>query len=261
MSYEEQQSDELDALQAIYPTEFTLFNDNGNRSTLDENELRKFSIKISSEFNENDEDDSESDKYFFFVFIDELELLFRLPKNYPDIGPTVEILSSSTNIEDCDELEIMDILNDMIAENIGTVMIFTLVTRTSEWLNQLKQRKIFERKEAQLKRKQEIEELERKKFEGTRVTVETFIAWKLKFDAEMAELAARKNKEMKKDDPNKLTGKEMFLRDKNLIDSDLNFGDIVAGSDDFDDVDVKVDESLFQDLDVNELTVDDDDDN
>lgn len=187
--------------------------------------------------------------------------MFRLPKNYPDIGPTVEILSSSTNIEDCDELEIMDILNDMIAENIGTVMIFTLVTRTSEWLNQLKQRKIFERKEAQLKRKQEIEELERKKFEGTRVTVETFIAWKLKFDAEMAELAARKNKEMKKDDPNKLTGKEMFLRDKNLIDSDLNFGDIVAGSDDFDDVDVKVDESLFQDLDVNELTVDDDDDN
>ncbi|OTF71513.1 RRM domain-containing protein [Euroglyphus maynei] len=247
MSYEEQQADELDALQAIYPTEFTLFN-NGGGGTLDENQVLKFSIKISSEFNEDgddDDDDWECDKciIFFRPNLDELELLFQLPKNYPDVGPTIEILSS-TNLEDCDELEIIDILNDMIAENIGIVMIFTLVTRASEWLNTLKERKIIERKEAELKRKQEIEEMERKKFEGTRVTVETFIAWKMKFDAEMAALAA-KNKDLKKDEIGKLTGKEMFLQDKNLIDSDLNFDDVGAGDDL--DVDVKVDESLFQD--------------
>ena len=32
-----------------------------------------------------------------------------------------------------------------------------------------------------------------KKFEGTRVTIENFLAWKTKFDAEMAELNKRKN--------------------------------------------------------------------
>ena len=122
--------------------------------------------------------------------------MFQLPKNYPDVGPTIEIFSSK-NLEDCDELEIVDILNDMTADNIGMVMVFTMVTRASEWLNTLKERKIIERKQAEEQRKKEIEEMERKKFEGTRVTVETFIAWKMKFDAEMATLAA-KNKEMKK---------------------------------------------------------------
>lgn len=43
-----------------------------------------------------------------------------------------------------------------------------------------------------------------KKFEGTRVTIENFLAWKAKFDAEMVEL----NKKKLSNDPmkNKLTG-------------------------------------------------------
>lgn len=55
-----------------------MFNDNGNRSTLDENELRKFSIKISSEFNENDEDDSESDKCIESVCLLQINKLIKI---------------------------------------------------------------------------------------------------------------------------------------------------------------------------------------
>lgn len=125
----------------------------------------------------------------------------------------------------------------MVPENLGIVMVFTMIGKSQEWLNLLKDRKKLERKEAEERRKKEQEEAERKKFEGTRVTVESFISWKLKFDAEMAE----KNKLAKAVDPTKLTGKEMFMRDKNLIDSDLSFPD----ADEPDDV--KVDESLFAD--------------
>lgn len=49
-----------------------------------------------------------------------------------------------------------------------------------------------------------IVELFQKKFEGTRVTIENFLAWKTKFDAEMTEVSKRKqdSDSMK----NKLTG-------------------------------------------------------
>lgn len=138
-----------------------------------------------------------------------------------------------------DELEILDELNDMVPENLGIAMVFTMMGKAQEWLNLLKDRKKLERKEAAERRKREREEMEQKKFEGTRVTVESFISWKLKFDAEMAEKNAAKVVDL-----TKLTGKEMFMRDKNLIDSDLAFPD----ADEADDV--KVDESLFADEDL-----------
>lgn len=128
----------------------------------------------------------------------------------------------------------------MVPANLGMVMIFTLVSRAFEWINTLKDRKKLERQEEEERKKRELEELERKKFEGTRVTVESFVAWKLKFDTEMQKM----KKEVKVDESKRMTGKEMFLTDKNLIDSDLNFPD---GGDDLVSADVKVDESLFLD--------------
>ena len=169
-------------------------------------------------------------------------LSFKFPKDYPDVGPEIEILSSE-NLEDRDEIDILDELNDMIPENLGAAMIFTLVSRAFEWITQVKEQKKLERAQEEERKKQELEESERKKFEGTRVTVESFIAWKRKFDSEMQS----SQKVVKVDDNRKLTGKEMFLTDKNLIDSDLNFPDL---NNDGDDDDVKVDETLFlEDLD------------
>lgn len=176
-----------------------------------------------------------------------MTLQFTFPKNYPDVGPEIEI-TSSDNLEDRDELEILDELEDMVPENLGIAMVFTLMSKTQEWLNVLKDRKKLERKEDAQRRQRELEELEHRKFEGTRVTVESFISWKLKFDADMALL----NKHVKVVDPTKLTGKEMFLQDKDLINSDLSFA--IDGNDEGDDV--KVDESLF----ANEDLDDDDDD-
>lgn len=172
--------------------------------------------------------------------LDELTFLFTFPKTYPDVGPEIEILSS-INLEDADELEILDDLNDMVPENLGLAMVFSLVSKAQEWINSLKDRKLLERKEEAERKKREQEELEHKKFEGTRVTVESFISWKLKFDTELQQL---KGKLVKVEETRKMTGKEMFLSDKNLVDSDLSFAD--GNEED----EVKVDESLFADEDL-----------
>lgn len=170
----------------------------------------------------------------YIDFTDSITLGFSFPADYPDVGPEIEIMES-VNFDDIDELELMSNLEELVQENLGTVMVFTLASSALDWMNNLKDRKKTERIEEALRRKKELEELEHQRFEGTRVTVESFISWKLKFEEEMANL-----KKAKKVDANKkLTGKEMFLRDRNLASSDLNFGDD-------DDTDFNVDESLFE---------------
>lgn len=57
-----------------------------------------------------------------------------------------------------------------------------------------------------------------KRFEGTLVNPETFFAWKASFDAEFAHLKTSRER-----DTGKLTGREMFMRDKTLVESDLKF--------------------------------------
>lgn len=59
-----------------------------------------------------------------------------------------------------------------------------------------------------------------KRFEGTRVTVETFWKWKTRFEDEMG---IAKKREYNDREGKKLTGRELFLQDKSLNESDLKF--------------------------------------
>ena len=162
-------------------------------------------------------------------------------------------------------------------ENIGMAMIFTLVSVALDWLTQNHEDKLTQATEAKERKQAEAEEAERKRFEGTRVTVETFMAWKGKFDAEMAELKriAEKKREAEAGKSGGgsggggVTGKQLFTLNADLNDSDINF---LAGEGDEDDNEeggggggggaggdvVEVDETLFQDME--DLDFDDDDD-
>lgn len=75
------------------------------------------------------------------------------------------------------------------------------------------------------------------------MTVETFLNWRNEFEKEFG-IAEKKAKEL--DANRKLTGRELFMRDQSLIESDLIFlqqaGDSIEN--------VKIDESLFQNLDL-----------
>ena len=57
-----------------------------------------------------------------------------------------------------------------------------------------------------------------RRLEGTKVTVESFMAWKAKFDAERLS-----NKEIVDVKEKRLTGKELFLQNISLNESDLQF--------------------------------------
>jgi len=78
------------------------------------------------------------------------------------------------------------------------------------------------------------------------VSVETFLAWRSKFDFDTG-ITSRKEKLA--NEAKKLTGKELFLQDKTLIESDLKF--LLEAGDSIENV--KIDEALFQNLDDLEL--------
>jgi hypothetical protein len=106
-----------------------------------------------------------------------------------------------------------------VKENLGMVMIFTLASAALEWLNERCDAARHEKAKEAERLEREREEEEHRRFEGTRVSVETFMKWKLAFEQEFfAQKRAKLDAASKK-----LTGKEMFLTDKTLNESDLKF--------------------------------------
>ncbi|KAF5890265.1 RWD domain-containing protein 1 [Clarias magur] len=178
-------------------------------------------------------------------------LKFTYVEKYPDEAPLWEI-QSQENLEDQDTEDILSLLQQQAMENLGMVMIFTLVTAVQEKLNEIIDQMKVRREEEKRRKEREAEEAEKKAFQGTVVTIENFLAWKARFEREMAELKRKKQKEDEQAGKNKLTGKQLFERDRNLDTSDIQFLEDAGNS-------VEVDESLFQDMDDLELDEDDPD--
>ncbi|XP_023944949.1 RWD domain-containing protein 1 [Bicyclus anynana] len=227
MDYHYEQTSEVEALDSIYY---------GDMIILQTEPMHKFIIPIKSE---GYEDDGEGLT---------CELVFTYTAKYPEELPVLEINTDESFDEIVDRDELYNHLMKQAEENLGMVMVFTLVSAGQEWLNEKWDSIQREREEEVLARKRADEEAEMKRFEGTRVTVESFLAWRKQFEIEMGIPAKR---EREGNNKNKLTGKELFLRDTTLNESDLKF---------LDDGDaVKVDESLFQDLEDLDISDDEDD--
>ena len=130
------------------------------------------------------------------------------------------------------------------------VMIFTLVTAVQEKLNEIVDQ-IKTRREEETEK--EAEEAEKQLFDGTPVTIENFLNWKAKFDAELLEIKKKRVKEEEQAGRNKLSGKQLFETDHNLDSSDIQFLEDAGNS-------VEVDGSLSQEMDNLELDDEDDPD-
>jgi len=238
MNHKEEQESEIEALESIYPTEFNLI---------------------------------QSDPYIFRIFVkseryDEGDnglcavLQFKLPEAYPEELPEFQILVNNEDDEEAEEdyetnlepdhvTDLTKFLNDIAQENLGMAMTFTMVSDTQEWLNKRYEKELKEREDEEERRIQEAEEAERNRFEGTKVNVQNFMEWKMKFDAEIA-IKRREAIERERElIGNKLTGRELFLRDNTLNESDLKF---------MEEGEVAIDEALFADVD--DLDLEDDDD-
>jgi hypothetical protein len=119
-------------------------------------------------------------------------------------------------------------------------MVFHLVSYIQENLADLvtghKERKEQEllRQEMEQRKQQELEE--KRRF-GTRVTRELFFKWKAEFDQEMQALQSAEDKARLEAKKNKLTGRQLFEQDKNLVQSDAAY---------MEEGDLTVDASLFE---------------
>jgi len=240
----EDQDQELEALQAIYPKELVILSQVPGDV--------RFAIKIKCD-DDGSQPAQQSDEEEETEYIDpekdfSVSLEFILPEEYPNEVPSILIQDRSLNIMMTDEEELLSLLDSQAKDNLGMVMSFTLIQSACEWLNRRKDEDAARKKEAEERRLKELEEAENRKFEGTRVTVESFMRWKLAFDEEMAQL---KIKRKVKSEVGRLTGRELFERDQTMADSDLKFlGDDKDVS--YDDQGVKVDTSLFDDEDIDD---------
>uniref|UniRef100_A0A671U1J7 RWD domain-containing protein 1 n=1 Tax=Sparus aurata TaxID=8175 RepID=A0A671U1J7_SPAAU len=181
--YAEEQRNELEAIESIYPDSFTVLSDDPT----------SFTITVTSDAGENCET---VEATFKFTYVEK----------YPDEPPLWEI-NSQENLEESDVEDIHTLLQQQAEENLGMVMIFTLVTAVQEKLNEIVDVMKNRREEEKLRKEQEAEEAEKVAFQGTVVTIENFLLWKAKFEQEVAELRRRKQKEEEQAGKPKLTGK------------------------------------------------------
>ncbi|NXY90448.1 RWDD1 protein, partial [Alcedo cyanopectus] len=138
-------------------------------------------------------------------------------------------------------------------ENLGMVMIFTLVSAVQEKLNEIVDQIKTRREEEKKQKEREAEEEEKQRFHGTPVTIENFLSWKAKFDAELLEIKRKKMKEEEQAGKNKLSGIFGFWYCVPACMKINIFLFFAAGNS------VEVDESLFQEMDDLELEDEEDD--
>ncbi|KAF0497669.1 RWD-domain-containing protein [Gigaspora margarita] len=129
----------------------------------------------------------------------------------------------------------------MAQDSIGMAMVFTLLSSLKDSLTTFVIERQEQRRQAEEDRIRKEIEAENAKFQGTKVTIASFLEWKENFEREISEkekatksLAVLKKEEMKK---HKLTGRQLFEQDEALAKSDVTF---------MEEGDVTVDISLFE---------------
>merc|ERR1712063_1130 len=222
MTVSEEQEEEFEALQAIYP-EIERYEESP------EQPLLIFAIDLASETEENQLS---------------VRLQISMPETYPEIAPECDVLEYSDSLDPADCVNIEKFIRETCEDQLGEIMCFTIISGVQDQLNDLVDEIERRKLEAEEKRKQEEEEAAQKKFIGTRVTVESFLQWKEKFDAELEALKSQKQKELEAAMKGRLTGKQQFLQKK--AGDEISSEVLVANQ-------VQVDESLFDDEDLEDL--------
>lgn len=238
MNYQEDQANEIEALMAIYPDEYT------SQGTVNQ-------VSIQAK----------------------LILEFEFPPTYPDVLPVLRFKSCDEDLTEEEVERIKDQVFQVAEESIGMAMMFNLIAAAGEFIDQLEQEKQLASKvSAKLaaanaaaealvvaeKKKKEAEEAEAMQVRGTRVTVESFLKWKKEFLADVqskeragmdADMRAKMNDKQKRP-----TGRQLFERDAGLATSDVKFLQ-EAGEEEEEEIKItESDEELIMELNLAETT-------
>ncbi|KAF4320045.1 hypothetical protein G195_006689 [Phytophthora kernoviae 00238/432] len=199
--YKEEQSMEVEALEAIYMDDFTKLSD----------DPLSFQVRVVP--NQDGENN--------FVA---MTLKADIPATYPDVEPTLEIILNK-GLSDRQHKEMKELLTQQIEENMGMAMMYTLCEAVREYLvennregndgsehqEMLRRMETRKKKEDKVEAEKEEEAMarsqEKRVFHGTPVTVETFAVWKEKFEAEMQ---TTPKTSVKDEASAKLTGRQLW---------------------------------------------------
>ncbi|ESK96950.1 rwd domain protein [Moniliophthora roreri MCA 2997] len=200
--------EEFEVLESIFPTELTKTSD------------RDIRIEVEPE-------DTGADAQKLKV-----ALSVHYPDDYPDILPETALTCDEGEL-DGEEIEtLVEEMKKMGEENVGMAMTFTIVSHLRDQLADLLKARATKAKQDELEKERRLLEEEAARTRGTPVTVESFKTWKAKFDAEQAEMKAREDEEKMKGLTAKereewkrisirLTGRQLFERNKNLEEDTL----------------------------------------
>ncbi|KAL9617249.1 MAG: hypothetical protein Q9160_007930 [Pyrenula sp. 1 TL-2023] len=188
----EEQKEEREVLESIFPDEITTISDTD------------FRVSITLDVAEPDEAEIEPPSIL-------LNVLY--PEQYPDIGPNLDITlppdASKYPLLDVseDKARLLDSLQPIIEENLGMAMVFTLVSSlkdSTELLIQERQAAAQALKDVEAAK---AEEEENRKFHGTAVTRESFLEWRATFRTEMEDKKRREQEDKEAEDRRKRGGK------------------------------------------------------
>ncbi|PPR06633.1 hypothetical protein CVT26_001175 [Gymnopilus dilepis] len=227
--------EEFEVLESIYPTELQ--------------RISEHDIQIEAEADDIP-DGAENGTYLLLTFLAviakagvcdavKVTLCVHYNEAYPDELPDLTLKHEDPQITEQDVEDLLTDLRRVGEENIGMAMTFTLVSHLRERLSILVRSKIEEARRIEAEMERLALEEEEKRTRGTPVTVESFKAWKAKFDKEIALKKAQeeeerlkaltpKEREEWKRSQARLTGRQLFERNKDLEDETLEEEDAVS---------------------------------
>ncbi len=212
MDYKEEQQQEIEILQSIYPDELEVVSENEYTITLllDTVSERKHRVILHVKYPET-----------YPEVVPDLELendeIEEVEDDYEDDEeeeedndePKLVLISEQVELDQDDLDEIKSNLMQEAEDQIGIPSVFALASSLKDQAEQVFENKVNAKQkqydDALLAKERE----EQKKFSGTKVTVESFNSWRLKFRAEMG-INDRIEKRRQMLHRGKLSGKEIF---------------------------------------------------
>ncbi|KAM7471810.1 hypothetical protein LguiA_009993 [Lonicera macranthoides] len=231
----QEQEMEIEALEAILMDDFKEIH--SSESGLNTSK-RCFQITLSPQ--DDDADESTMAPV-------QLALIFAHTEKYPDEPPLLN-LKSLRGIQSGDLKILKEKLEQEASENLGMAMVYTLVTSAKEWLTaKFSQDAGMENNEEEEMAKDDIVIPH-----GEAVTTDSFLAWRERFEAELALEKAKLMPETALAAPKerKLTGRQWFETGRA---SARGAGHITKGSDEEEEEDVDFDDDDLEDDDEEDM--------
>jgi len=164
---------------------------------------------------------------------EELKLLLHVeyPPEYPEVTPTLSITVEEGELSQEEENLLVATITASAMESIGMAQTFTIVSALIEGIGTTVKDRVNKKDKAKAEKEKAEEEAELRRIRGTPVTPAAFIAWRDKFNKERKIARQKRDEEYMKEMSNKereeykkyasrLTGRQLFERNRDLAMSD-----------------------------------------